>query len=393
MFSCIATLASTLVVAASGGGDFSELQAAVDAASDGDVLLVEPGTYGPFTTSKALTIVGPAAGPKPLVLGHSEVTGSRQFALGGLELERLTVRNVPGHTTIDACSIHSPTQWGLGVFDCNRVQVERCVIEADTAYHTQGQSAALLVEGSGLHLVDSTLTGPDSAAGEIDYTDGGQGLLAIDSDVRVVSSHAFGGRGGAFASLFSFCEPGGSGFRVQGGSLALQGIGHLSEGDVGGVGCAHGVSIYATNGALVVHQGYVLPDGVTVLNGAQVIESYGTPSMRLAGNDEPGKTRRLLVSAAHSQPVILFGSLGSASLTLPGLEGLVGIDSASIVYVGATLGQKLIKPSTVPFEMPPSLAGLEGVQLHIQGVAPLTYGVYDPSASALTNPVTLLVRF
>lgn len=123
-----------------------------------------------------------------------------------------------------------------------------------------------------------------------------------------------------------------------------------------------------------------------------MVTSYGIPSMRLAGNDLPGTTRRLLVSAGHSQPVILFGSFGSASLTLPGFEGLVGIDASNIVYVGATLGQQLIKPSTVPIELPPSLAGFEGLQLHIQGVAPLTLGVYDPSASALTNPVTLLVR-
>lgn len=393
MSTCIATLVSTLVVAASGGGDFTDLQTAVDAANEGDVLLVQPGTYGAFTTSKSLTILGPAAGPKPLVVGHSQVAGAQHFAVGGLALERLTVMDVPGHTTIDACSIHSPTQWGLGVFDCARVQVERCAIEADTAHFSQGPAAALLVQRSGLQLVDSTLVGPDSAQGELEYTDGGEGLLAVDSDVRVVSTHATGGRGGAFQGLFSLCEPGGSGFRAEGGALALQGIGHVAAGNAGGAGCAPGASILAADGAKVVYQGYLVADGVTEVGGADAVTSYGIPSMRLAGNDEPGKTRRLLVSAAHSQPVLLFGSLGSASLTVPGLEGLVGIDGAGIVYVGATLGQKLIKPSTVPFEMPPSLAGFEGLQLHIQGVAPLTYGVYDPSASALTNPVTLLVRY
>ena len=53
------SLADVIVVDAGGGGDFVTIQAAVDAAVDGDTILVKPGAYAGFTaTNKALSIVG-----------------------------------------------------------------------------------------------------------------------------------------------------------------------------------------------------------------------------------------------------------------------------------------------------------------------------------------------
>ena len=43
-----ASTAGVLVVAANGSGNFLDLQPAVDAAQDGDVILVRSGTYGTF---------------------------------------------------------------------------------------------------------------------------------------------------------------------------------------------------------------------------------------------------------------------------------------------------------------------------------------------------------
>ena len=46
-----------------GSGDFDEIQPAVDAAADGDVILVAPGGYAPFRISgKGLRVHG--AGPR-----------------------------------------------------------------------------------------------------------------------------------------------------------------------------------------------------------------------------------------------------------------------------------------------------------------------------------------
>jgi len=49
--------ASTWVVDDSGGADFTTIQAAVDAASPGDVLLVQAGSYAAFTLDRDLSIL------------------------------------------------------------------------------------------------------------------------------------------------------------------------------------------------------------------------------------------------------------------------------------------------------------------------------------------------
>ena len=67
--------ASVLVVDASGGGAFTSLQAAVDAAASGDLLLVKGGVYSGFTADgKALTIVEDS-GHAASVLGQGAFLG------------------------------------------------------------------------------------------------------------------------------------------------------------------------------------------------------------------------------------------------------------------------------------------------------------------------------
>src|SRR5262245_38901988 len=49
------SLASTWYVGGS-GADFDEIQPAIDAAQDGDVILVRPGSYNTFTLSKGVMV-------------------------------------------------------------------------------------------------------------------------------------------------------------------------------------------------------------------------------------------------------------------------------------------------------------------------------------------------
>jgi hypothetical protein len=52
-----------LIVDASGGGSFTDIQSAVNAASIGDTILVKPGDYSPFFIhAKSLTVIGDVAG-------------------------------------------------------------------------------------------------------------------------------------------------------------------------------------------------------------------------------------------------------------------------------------------------------------------------------------------
>src|SRR5262245_15243003 len=46
------------------GGDFTDIQPAIDAALDGDVILVEPGTYTAFRLAKGVVIRSAAPGQR-----------------------------------------------------------------------------------------------------------------------------------------------------------------------------------------------------------------------------------------------------------------------------------------------------------------------------------------
>src|SRR5262245_24123022 len=83
-------------VDAGGSGNFTTIQAAIDAAAPDDVILVKPGTYAEFRLAKSLTILGPANGEAPIVTGTSAVLQADHVALAGLDFDRLLVREIGG---------------------------------------------------------------------------------------------------------------------------------------------------------------------------------------------------------------------------------------------------------------------------------------------------------
>ena len=64
--------AGILVVDASGGGDFLDLQAAVDASVEGDTILVRAGTYAGFVATGKGLLVAAERGASVQVLGKVE---------------------------------------------------------------------------------------------------------------------------------------------------------------------------------------------------------------------------------------------------------------------------------------------------------------------------------
>src|SRR5215475_8711759 len=99
-----AARAGTFTVDDDGPADFPSITAAIAAVAPGDVLLVMPGTYDAFVLDKPLTILGPGAGPRPVVLGQSSVTAS-SVTLAGLRLQALVLSGVTGHASVDDCLI------------------------------------------------------------------------------------------------------------------------------------------------------------------------------------------------------------------------------------------------------------------------------------------------
>jgi hypothetical protein len=124
-----------------GPADFSSIAKAVLSVSEGDVLLVQPGSYGAFTLDKSLAILAPAGATRPAVKGISTVDGASQCTLVGLSFEVLRLESVPGRVVIDDCKIApASASWfstypvALSADHCGSVLVTRTTVNGPHAF-------------------------------------------------------------------------------------------------------------------------------------------------------------------------------------------------------------------------------------------------------------------
>lgn len=144
--SSVATAATTFTVDDNGPADFSSIQAAIDAASDGDTILVSPGTYT-SSNSSVVEIQGKS-------LTVESVGGKSQTFLDGENVRRvLTVKDSPG-TTLNGFTI------------------------------MRGMANPF---GGGIHSDQSTLTIAHSTVGNCTATYGA-GMLATNSSVTLAGT-------------------------------------------------------------------------------------------------------------------------------------------------------------------------------------------------------------
>ena len=92
------------------GADFTDIQAAIDGASPGDLIRVEPGTYSPFSLGFGLTILASdPSGAAVSVSGSSLVVGvggNQTAVLSGLELDQLEVGGCAAPVLLDSLELH-----------------------------------------------------------------------------------------------------------------------------------------------------------------------------------------------------------------------------------------------------------------------------------------------
>ena len=196
--------ADVIVVDAAGAGEFTDLQAAIAAAAEDDVLLVRPGTYGPAQIDgKGLSLVADGGGPVSVQGGLSvrQLMQDQQVALIGLRCEG---GNGAGEQraglTIEAND---------GV-----VRVDHCVlIGADGVFYSldaEGAPGARIEDAAGVSLAHCELRGGDgdqSFSGGDDNR-GGEGVWASHSALALYDCDASGGNGGP--GSFEGCDLGGA---------------------------------------------------------------------------------------------------------------------------------------------------------------------------------------
>jgi len=224
------------IVEPSGGSNFPDIQAAVDAASDGNVLLVGAGTYPGFTIDgKSLILVALPQGAANVqgtvfvqgLAPHQEVAlvGFNVSATPSTAASALLASNNLGDLLLQACTLTASGPGatpGVDLIASSSVALVRCT--AKGADSSLGGSFPLNLGGDGvrstasrLAVYDSTmLGGKGGPTCEMLITGGGWGYLGAQASLLFVSgSTARGGDGGDSCTCDTWPGFGGSGFVVS----------------------------------------------------------------------------------------------------------------------------------------------------------------------------------
>ncbi len=210
------TPAAVIVVDAAGGGAYTSIQPAVDAAVDGDILFVRAGTYAGFSIvdkSLVVSIDPPVGFDQVKVDGVTEV---RSLSPGKtVQLSFLTGKSLP----------YAPTSHALVVDNCQgHVRVQACrftgIPGSSSSNGADGTAGARVINSADVLFVGCQLFGGyaanvppcDGTGGTAFGGRGGDGLHATGSSVVVYDSLVRGGKGGEGCFVGGF---GGDGGRLE----------------------------------------------------------------------------------------------------------------------------------------------------------------------------------
>ena len=272
-FSLLAVVGDVWIVDQTGGpgSDFTILQAAVDAAVSGDVILIRPGFYSRFTSvGKGLTLVAdgePVSVSGSWFLKSQPWNGSivegvptgEEFHLIGLDLDGaqpLTLEQSQGSIAVLDCTLTAYSQFAffdpdfvcagsaLTADECDSVLLSRCELTgAEPVNDGLGGeplcsgSSGLRADSSRLSVVSCVLSGGAGAGSSLFAgSPGASAIVAKDSELVTRTSTLVGGDGGS-----AVLSPGSGG-----ACIALVGSTHddfgsqCTPGDGGGAGTGSG---------------------------------------------------------------------------------------------------------------------------------------------------------
>lgn len=198
------------IVDASGSGAYWPIQAAVDAAADGDVLLVGAGSYAGFSVSgKGLAILA-QPGAQVVVTSGIEISGvpaGSILVLSGLEVRGLTYQhairasNCAGTLRIQDCistggsNLYTGGGMGAGLelLDCASVSVTHCQLFGGDNHDNVPGGVGLHALSSSVAVHDSLLRGGEGIGNCDGASNGGHGCHAQDSSLYAAGSTFRGG--------------------------------------------------------------------------------------------------------------------------------------------------------------------------------------------------------
>lgn len=240
----LARAGDVLVVDSGGGGDHTTIQAAADAAADGDVLLVKPGTYPAFYVSgKGLSVIADGGVVDVQAPGvQLSVTNEDQvIVLAGLHAQGVKILGgmYPALMVAD-------TEGALRVEDCTFLGGDgdetNCEDYGCPGTQERGGEAVVLFRALDASFARCTIQGGEGVNCLLNSTNGGgHGVDAVGSRVSFHDSVVRGGNGGGQCDIPDLADggPGGHGIEAQDNAQSIM-IVHLAGTSVTGGGGGDG---------------------------------------------------------------------------------------------------------------------------------------------------------
>jgi hypothetical protein len=242
------------IVDSSGQRNFADIQPAIDAAVDGDVLLVGAGNYAGFALdAKSLWIVAVPAGAQEVTTGN--ITLQNQVGgpsvLCGFSAGVLTVANCSAHVVLQSCSFAAPTYQFSGLHHrvdaSSRVVLAACELIGGPGLDCSAcpignrGSNGLTVSSSVVAAYDCTFRGGPGGYTAHDTGNGGHGLELEDGAWFCASGCSFfGGASGdgptCGGGQGAWCGFAGYGLYARPG-CEFRGLSSSYAGGLGGSGC------------------------------------------------------------------------------------------------------------------------------------------------------------
>ena len=194
VLACLATAsnAETITVCADGTCDHVSIQNAIDSASDGDLIMVGPGTYGPINLlGKSLSIVGDGDSDDVIVDGGgtSRVVNASQVSSGAVSISNLSIRN--GYIFSNGSSAGAGIECSGTDLNLDNIVLEACRLERNSSgYHD--------TRGAGIHGAPTNLVITNS--------------MVRNNDIELINTGSLNSRAGGY----------GGGISVLGGSLEIR---------------------------------------------------------------------------------------------------------------------------------------------------------------------------
>lgn len=352
------------------GVAFTAIQPAVDAAADGDTVLVRRGIYGDFTIDgKAVSVAADGEGVQV-----RSVTVANTGPTQPVVLRRLTSRAFTDALTIDAClgaiqiedctltplgptTASSNTSPGARVTDSPQVTFAGCLLIGAGPQGMPNRSASegLVVLRSSVTLHGCTVMGGPGESSMLMRVVGGPGVVLSQAFVAADDTAILGGNGGVAFSVLLTC--------VQVGTAGGDALVFTSARD----------RLYAFGGSITAGQGGnfsscpPVPDGARVVGPGTLTEVPGVvPTLMASSPVRAGQSLSLQITGPVGAGAAVLASSIHAPLFVAACRGTLDPSLAT----GTTLGLGVVPPSgqlALSVSLPTPL-GVQAVTLYVQTV-------------------------